>query len=61
MGGITLEELTQSRAYREIFGAGEARGEAQNAAAVTLRLLTRRCGTIDAATTARIEALIIVP
>ena len=61
MGGITLEEFTQSRAYREIFGAGEARGEArgkaQEAAAVTLRLLNRRCGLLDAATIARINAL----
>jgi predicted transposase YdaD len=26
MGGITLDDLTQSLAYREIFGRGEARG-----------------------------------
>jgi len=24
MGGITLEDLSQSRAYQEIFGLGEA-------------------------------------
>ena len=40
MGGITLDDFTQSVAYREIFGRGEARGEAK----VTLRLLSRRCG-----------------
>jgi len=61
MGGITLEEFTQSRAYREIFGQGEARGEARGraaeAAAVTLRLLNRRCGLLSDATTARIQAL----
>ena len=28
MGGITLEDFTQSVAYREIFGRGEARGVA---------------------------------
>lgn len=43
MGGITLDDFTQSVAYREIFGLGEARGEAQ----VTLRLLSRRCGTLS--------------
>ena len=53
MGGITLEEFTQSRAYREIFGQGEARGEAK----VTLRLLNRRCGPLSEATTAQIQAL----
>ncbi len=34
MGGITLDDFTQSVTYREIFGRGEARGEAK----VTLRL-----------------------
>lgn len=65
MGGITLEEFTQSRAYREIFGQGaaegeargEARGRAAEAAAVTLRQLNRRCGPLSDATTARIQAL----
>jgi len=27
MGGITLEDLSQSKAYQEMFGLGEARGE----------------------------------
>jgi len=40
MGGITLEDFTQSVAYREIFGRGEAK--------VTLRLLSRRCGPLSA-------------
>jgi predicted transposase YdaD len=61
MGGITLEDLSQSRAYQEIFGLGEARGEArgrtEEATVVTLRLLNRRCGLLSAATTARVEAL----
>ncbi|MFM7676395.1 MAG: DUF4351 domain-containing protein [Synechococcus sp.] len=57
MGGITLEDFTQSRAYQEILGLGEARGKAREAAKVTLRLLARRCGTLSEATTARIEAL----
>ena len=53
MVGITLEDFTKSRAYQEIFGLGEARGESK----VTLRLLNRRCGTLSAAITARIQAL----
>jgi len=40
MGGITLDDFTQSVAYREIFGQGEAK--------VTLRLLSRRCGPLSA-------------
>jgi len=62
MGGITLDDFTQSVAYREIFGRGEASGEArgvalgeargivlgqvQGEAKVTLRLLGRRCGPL---------------
>ena len=61
MGGITLEDFTQSRAYQEILGLGEARGEARGkareAAKGTRRQLSRRCGTLSEATTARIEAL----
>jgi hypothetical protein len=44
MGGITLDDFTQSVTYREIFGRGEARGEAK----VTLRQLSRRCGPLTA-------------
>jgi len=40
MGGITLDDFTQSVAYREIFGRGEAK--------VTMRLLSRRCGPLSA-------------
>jgi predicted transposase YdaD len=59
MGGITLDDFTQSVAYREIFGRGEARGVAlgeargvalgqvQGEAKVTLRLLSRRCGPLS--------------
>jgi predicted transposase YdaD len=57
MSGITLDDLSQSRAYQEIFGLGEARGEARGEAKVTLRLLARRCGPLSAATTDRIQAL----
>jgi predicted transposase YdaD len=64
MGGITLDDFTQSVAYREIFGRGEARGvalgeargeargvalgQAQGEAKVTLRQLSRRCGPLSA-------------
>lgn len=51
MGSITIDEFTQSVAYREIFGRGdaqgEARGEAQGEAKVTLRQLSRRCGPLS--------------
>ena len=57
MVGITLEDFRQSRAYQEIFGLGEACGEARGEAKVILRLLARRCGPVSAATTARIQAL----
>ena len=53
MADITLEDLSQSRAYQEIFGLGEAR----DAAKVALRQLNRRCGPLSEATTARIQAL----
>jgi hypothetical protein len=49
MGGLTLEDFTQSRAYQEIFGLGEAN--------LALRQLARRCGPLSEATTARIQAL----
>ena len=53
MTGLTVEDFTQSVAYREIFGLGKA----QEAAKMTLRQLNRRCGPLSEATTARIQAL----
>ena len=53
MGGITLDDFTQSVAYREIFGRGEARGETK----VTLRLLSRRCGPLSAEQESLIRSL----
>ena len=50
MGGLTLEDFSQSRAYQEIFGLGEAK--------LALRQLNRRCGPLSEATTARIQALL---
>ncbi len=57
MGGITVEDFTQSRIYKEILGIGVAEGEARGEARVTLRQLNRRCGALSAATIAQIEAL----
>ncbi len=69
MGGITLDDFTQSVAYREIFGRGvgpwrrlgearvEARGEALGEAKVTLRQLGRRCGPLSAEQESRIRSL----
>ena len=57
MTGLTVEDFTKSVAYREIFGQGRQEGRRDEAAAVTLRLLTRRCGPLSEATTAQIQAL----
>lgn len=69
MGGITLEDFSQSVAYREIFGLGEQRGLEEGrlegrqegrqaeAAALTLRQLQRRCGILTPVQDARIRAL----
>lgn len=57
MGGLTLDDFTSSRAYREIFREGEAAGVARGEASVTLRLLNRRCGPLSTATTTSIQAL----
>jgi predicted transposase YdaD len=53
MGGITLDDFTNSVAYKEIFGRGleEGRqgreeGRQAEAAAMTLRQLKRRCGSL---------------
>jgi predicted transposase YdaD len=53
MGGITLEDFSQSVAYQEIFGQGRQEGELEMA----LRLLRRRCGAISAEQEDRIRAL----
>jgi len=49
MGGITLDDFTQSVAYREIFGRGEAK--------VTLRQLSRRCGLLTGEQESAIRSL----
>jgi hypothetical protein len=57
MGGITVEDFSSSVAYREIFGLGRQEGRQAEAAALTLRLLQRRCGSLNPSQQARIEAL----
>jgi predicted transposase YdaD len=57
MGGITVEDFSSSVAYREIFGLGRQEGRQAEAAALTLRLLQRRCGSLNPNQQARIEAL----
>jgi predicted transposase YdaD len=61
MGGITLEDFTQSVAYKEIFGLGEQRGREQGLKTgeleITLRQLRRRCSGLTPSQEARIRAL----
>jgi len=57
MGGITLEDFTQSVAYREIFGQGRLEGRQQGELEMALRLLRRRCGELNPQQEARIRSL----
>ena len=69
MGGITLEDFTQSVAYREIFGLGEQRGLQEGLQQglqqglqageleITLRQLRRRCGELTSEQESLIRAL----
>jgi predicted transposase YdaD len=57
MGGITVEDFSSSVAYREIFGLGRQEGRQAEAAALTLRLLQRRCGSLNPSQQASIQAL----
>jgi predicted transposase YdaD len=65
MGGITLEDFTQSAAYREIYGLGEERGREQGLEQgrqageldMVLLLLRRRCGALTPEQEARVRLL----
>ena len=61
MGGITLEDFTQSVAYSEIFGQGRLEGRQEGRQegelSVALRQLRRRCGELNPQQEARIRAL----
>ena len=61
MGGITLDDFTQSVAYREIYGLGRQEGRQQGRQAgeldIALRLLQRSCGVLSAQQESRIREL----
>ncbi|MFN9635476.1 MAG: DUF4351 domain-containing protein [Synechococcaceae cyanobacterium] len=65
MGGITLDDFTSSAIYQEIVGLGRQEGQQEGqqlgrqaeAAALTVRQLQRRCGTLSPQQQARIQAL----
>jgi hypothetical protein len=54
---ISTEELRHSRAAQELIEEGQADGRRAEAASITLRQLSRRCGPLSEATTALIQAL----
>jgi predicted transposase YdaD len=61
IAGIPMEELRHTRAAQDWLAAGRQEGlqegRRDEAAAMTLRLLNRRCGPLTGATTAQIQAL----
>ena len=57
MGGITLDDFTQSVAYREIFGRGRQEGWQEGELELALRLLHRRCGRLAPQQESRVRAL----
>ena len=61
MGGITLEDFTQSVAYREIFGRGRQEGRLEGLQEgeleMAFRLLRRRCGSLSPEQEARVRLL----
>ena len=57
MGSITLDDFTQSVAYREIYGLGRQEGRQAGELDLALRLLQRRCGALSAQQEARIREL----
>ena len=68
MGGITLEDLSQSVAYQEIFGQGRQEGRQEGLQEgrqegeleIALLLLRRRCGNISSDQESRIRSLPLV-
>jgi predicted transposase YdaD len=57
IAGIPTDQLLHTRAAQILLDRGRQEGEAQGEAKVTMRLLSRRCGPLSDATTARIQAL----
>jgi predicted transposase YdaD len=64
MGGITVDDFTNSFAYREIYGLGQQEGRLEGrqaeASAMTQRQLLRRFGALATEQQARIQALPLV-
>ena len=54
IAGIPREEIRHTRAVQDWLAEGRQEGEA---APLIIRLLTRRCGPLSKATTARIQSL----
>ena len=57
IAGIPREEIRHTRAAQDWLAAGRQEGRQEGEAAVTLRLLNRRCSPLSDATTAQIQAL----
>ena len=57
IAGIPREEIRHTRAVQDWLAEGRQEGEAREAAKMTLRLLSRRCGPLSDSTTAQIQAL----
>jgi hypothetical protein len=58
IAGIPREEIRHTiRVVQDWLAEGQAKGRQEGEAAVTLRLLNRRCGPLTAATTARFQVL----
>jgi predicted transposase YdaD len=57
IAGIPREEIRHTRAVQDWLAEGRQEGEAREAAKMTLRQLSRRCGPLSDTTTAQIQAL----
>jgi hypothetical protein len=57
IAGIPREEIRHTRAVQDWLAEGRHEGRQEGEAAVTLRLLNRRCGHLSDTTTAQIQAL----
>jgi len=57
IAGIPREEIRHTRAVQDWLAEGRQEGRQEGEAAVTLRLLNRRCGPLSESTTAQIQAL----
>jgi predicted transposase YdaD len=55
--GISKDFWRHTRAFQDILAEGREEGRRREASTLALRQLERRCGSLDAPTSARIEAL----